>query len=541
MGALKRFFRKNFIFLLVILLSLISSHSLFHSGLVPTHDGEYHVIRFFEFDKSFRTGDIYPRWAPDLNNGFGIPLFNYVYPLPNYFALLFHSFGFSFIDSFKINLIVATILGSFFMYLWARHFWGEIGGLISSVFYTFSPYHLLDIYIRGSVGEVWALAFFPGYLWAITKFISEKKSKYLILSSVFLSLIIFSHNILSFMFFFFAISYLLFLLLKEKRKLIYSSIFILISGIGISSVFWFPAIFERQYVRGLEIYDYSKNFPQFYQLIIPSWGSGFSSDLLQNQLSFQIGIANLLVIVASLFFLFRKDSNRKFILFFLIWFLIVFFLMLKISLPVWQNLPFFNYFQFPWRFLSLEILFASFVSGSLVKFLKYRVIAITLIMLPIILGIGYTDVAYYLERDDSYYTTKSNFIDGTNSSGNVFNTVWMSNLKKQKNKLVFAKGDGSVIVQSKNPTNYLFTVRSKNGGELIANIAYFPNWTVYINNNIQKINKTTDGLFSLKVPKGVSEIRIKLEDTNVRRSAILISLLSILTLFTYSRFVRIKK
>src|SRR5579859_5337982 len=93
--------------LLVILIATSSVFSLFHSGLPPTHDGEYHVVRFYEFYRVLRSGVIYPRWAPDLNFGYGVPLFNYVYPLPNYISSLLHIFSISFIDSFKLNMVIA--------------------------------------------------------------------------------------------------------------------------------------------------------------------------------------------------------------------------------------------------------------------------------------------------------------------------------------------------------------------------------------------------------------------------------------------------
>ncbi len=533
------FISKNLFLLLVISFSMISSHSLFHSGLLPTHDGEYHVIRFYEFDKTLRAGNLYPRWATDLSNGFGLPLFNYVYPLPNYVASLFHFVGFSFIDSFKLNLLFASVLGSLFMFLWAQQFWGKLGGLVSSVFYAFSPYHFLDVYIRGSVGEVWALAFFPAYLWSITEFDKTRKVRFLILSAIFLALIIFSHNILAIMFFFLAVSYSFFLFINSQKKSILPFIAIFITAIGITSIFWMPAIFEKQYVRGLEIYSYSDNFPEAYQLIVPSWGSGFSSDL-QNQLSFQIGIANLLAVVASILFFFKKGINKKILVFFLVWFLIVFFLMLRISLPLWKNLPFFNYFQFPWRFLSLEILFASFLAGGLVKLFKSRITAIFLITASIVLGIGYSNIAYYLERTDSYYTSRSNFIDGTNSSGNAFNTIWMGGLQKRKEKLIFLKGNGNITAQTVTPTVYSFKLESKTQSQLVANIAYFPNWAVYVNGRKQKTKITGDGLFSFQVPQGKNDILIKLEDTNIRKLATAVSILSIIALFIYSRFVKIK-
>src|SRR3989344_7808452 len=257
------------------------------------------------FDEALRDGNFYPRWAAHLNNGFGVPLFNFVYPLPNYVASILHLANISFIDSFKISMLVATIIGGVFFYLWSREFWGILGGVVSSIFYTFSPYHFVDIYIRGSVVEVWALGFFPAFLWAYTKFVKSKRKVFLILSSIFLALIIFSHNILALMFFVFSLSYIVFLISKEKSKkyLILNTLYLILLGLGLSAIFWFPAIYETKFVTGLQIFDVSSHFPDLYQLIIPSWGSGFSGGELSSQLSFQIGVANLVVVILSLIIL----------------------------------------------------------------------------------------------------------------------------------------------------------------------------------------------------------------------------------------------
>lgn len=64
---------------------------LFQDTFIPTHDGEYHIIRFAQFYESFMHGHSwFPRFAPDLNSGFGVPLFTFFYPLPNYLSLIFH-------------------------------------------------------------------------------------------------------------------------------------------------------------------------------------------------------------------------------------------------------------------------------------------------------------------------------------------------------------------------------------------------------------------------------------------------------------------
>ncbi|MDO8657993.1 MAG: 6-pyruvoyl-tetrahydropterin synthase-related protein, partial [Candidatus Levybacteria bacterium] len=356
-------FKKIFPLIIVSFFAFVAGLPLLHEGLIPTHDGEYHVVRFFLFNESFLDGNLYPRWAAHLNNGFGVPLFNFVYPLPNYIAVFLHGFGVSFIDTFKFEMFVATLIGAVFFYLWGKEFWGKLGGVISSIFYTFSPYHFVDIYVRGSVGEVWALAFFPAFLWGFTRFVMTKQRIFLVFSSLLLVLTILSHNILALMFFIFSLLYIALLIYREKNKkyLILNTLCAILFSLGLSAIFWLPAIYETKYVTGLQIFDIASHFPSLYQLLIPSWGSGFRGTGLQNEMSYQIGAANLIAVFFSIVIIFfqikRKSSKLPYTVFFLTCFIIVFFLMLSVSLPMWKIIPFMNNLQFPWRLLSLEILF----------------------------------------------------------------------------------------------------------------------------------------------------------------------------------------
>ena len=103
----------------ILFFAFLAGFALLHPGLPPTHDGEYHVIRFFLFNEALRDGNLYPRWAAHLNNGLGVPLFNFVYPLPNYVASILHFVNISFIDSFKISMFLETIIGGVFFYLFS--------------------------------------------------------------------------------------------------------------------------------------------------------------------------------------------------------------------------------------------------------------------------------------------------------------------------------------------------------------------------------------------------------------------------------------
>jgi FlaA1/EpsC-like NDP-sugar epimerase len=348
----------------------------------------------------------------------------------------------------------------------------------------------------------------------------------------------------------FSISYALFYILTTKEKKLFASsylLFAILLGLGLSAIFWSPAILERQYVTGLQVFNFSDHFPEFYQLIIPSWGSGFSSGALQDQLSFQIGIANLIAVFISVLVLLiyrRKNEKSLIIIFFVVCFFIIFFLMLKVSKPVWEHISFMNYFQFPWRFLSLEILFASFLAGSIIYFSKSKILAVGLILLSFILGIGYAKPAYYHYRNDNYYITRPNFIDGTNSSGNAFNTVFLKGIpKKEKGKAVFLKGNGKIEQKIVKSTMYVLKIKAESNSEILINTAYFPGWKVNVNRSEVKINNK-NGTISFLVPKGEHVVNVLFKNTLVRTIATFISIASffvLIFLFKLRLFGTIKK
>ena len=147
------------ILLLIICLPLIIP--FLKPGLPKTHDGIWAVIRLAEMHREVREGQIPPRWAGFLNHGYGYPLFLFTYPLPYYAGEILHAAGFGVVDAMKI-LFILTIAGSALtFYIFARSVWGIWGALLSTTLYLYAPYRLVNLYTRGSIGELAAGVFFP--------------------------------------------------------------------------------------------------------------------------------------------------------------------------------------------------------------------------------------------------------------------------------------------------------------------------------------------------------------------------------------------
>jgi len=232
------------------------------------------------------------------------------------------------------------------------------------------------------------------------------------------------------------------------------------------------------------------------------------------------------------------------IVFFIFWFCLLFFLMSKPSSFLWEQIPLMGYFQFPWRLLSLVILVSSFLSGAVFSIWHSKILAICFVLLSVLLSIAYTKPAFYHQRDDDYYISRSNFIDGTNSPGNLFNTVWFNkniNNRKQK-KIEIISGKGVITGKQIKSTRYRFSILSDNDVVVRVNTAYFPGWKVVVNGVWKDVAKDNDGLIIINVPRGEYAVLIMLTNTKLQNISIIISFISLLIiLFSIFRHGIIKK
>jgi hypothetical protein len=64
---------------------------------------------------------------------------------------------------------LAFVLGALGMYAWTRHWLGWRGGVLAATVYTYLPWHLTTVYVRGAYAESWLWAFWPYLLWALDR------------------------------------------------------------------------------------------------------------------------------------------------------------------------------------------------------------------------------------------------------------------------------------------------------------------------------------------------------------------------------------
>ncbi|RJQ37718.1 hypothetical protein C4559_03215 [Candidatus Microgenomates bacterium] len=518
---MKNWKSKIIIVIFLFLFSFPSIFSLLSPGFFQTDDGEWMAIRFSAFHQAFRDGQIPVRFLDRLNNGFGYPVANFLYPGFMYLGEPIHFLGFNFVNTIKIIFGLSMISSAFFTYLWLSKFFNKSSAFIGSLFYLYTPYHLFDLYKRGSIGEVLSLAVIPFVFWQI-----ERKSFLWISLGIFF--LILSHNTLALLF---IPLIFLYFLISQKGNLkffLFSNWLPIIFGVFLSAFFWLPAIFELSYVR-------------FSNVLVSDFKQYFAPLEL-------IGLSTIIVLSFSTFFLYgvltsfsfknwaKLNAEKIFVLMLFISFLSIFFSS-KISFSLWNYIPF-SFIQFPFRLLSYLPLSLSFLCAFIIFKLegKKQIIAYFVLFSVLVLSsLPYFKPAEFFDKNDSSYATN----EGTTTVKNEYMPKWVKQNPTEhfKNKVEFEEGKGEINNLFYDSKKISFDVVSPEISSITVNIIYYPGWKAYINNKETSINFNNEkGLISLSMPKGESSVVLTLSETPLRLFADIISILSFISLIIFNKF-----
>lgn len=524
---------KEFFIGFILTLSLLWP---FFAGDYFTHHDDVQIIRIFEMNKCFLDHQIPCRWVPDLGGLYGYPLFNYYAPLPYYFGEIIYLITHSLLISAKLMFALSFVGSYIFMYLLASKFWGKLGGSLSAIFYVFAPYHALDFYVRGAMGEMWGLMFFPAIFWAFIRLKEKPNIQNLLISSLFLAGLITSHNLSTMIFLPFCLIWVLLLFIKNNSRLflIYSVLSIIL-GILLSSFYLFPVIVEKDLVHVDSTvggyFGYTEHFKGLRKLFIErSWGWGASVREIpgseRDGLSFQIGWVHLLAWILAIVtakFLWKKNKwISGIIIFSSISILLSVFMIHPRSVFIWKIIEPLKYLQFPWRFLMLIIFFISFLSGSIFLIIKNYTKFIWVGLLVVVVAFNFS----YFRPEKFIQTTDAELLTGKNWDKQIKRSIFdylpiyahepPVELATQRYEIII--GD-SEVNNFREGTNWIeFETVTKSHTILRLSQYYFPDWKINVDGkpiNVEYKNNNL-GLMTIILGKGNHTVEARLYDTPVR-------------------------
>lgn len=543
-----KFSRSKLFFSLIIFSVLIASRNLFKPGFFPMHD-DLQVGRLYQMELCFRDRQIPCRWVPDMGYSYGYPLFNFYPPFPYYLGMIFRGLGFSLIDSIKILFVLGFFASAFFMFLLGKELWGEIGGLVSSVFYLFAPYHSVDVYVRGAMNEFWALAWFPLIFWSVLKVIRSENSKYILILALSYCLLLLTHNVMTMIFTPFIVVWGVVLILLGRKNWRQKTLALLTGGlwgVGLAAFFFLPVIFEREYVHTetmlMGYFNYLAHFVGLRKTLFTRfWGYGSSGWLQEAGMPFQVGIpqwpvAVLVFLTSALLFLKKKIKIGKFLLFLFFFFLFIIslFMIHPRSVFIWQKIKILEYVQFPWRFLALVIFGISILGGGLVYLLKIEKLkmltGLVLILLTTALNYSFFRPEKMININDKekLFSAKGwNKLQTDAIFDYLPKYAYQPPGGPAPEKPEIKQGEAEIYEIKRGTNWYEFKLKVYKEAKIQIPLYDFPEWKVWIDGELAKITHDNFlGLITIKVPMGNHFVRAKLTDTPIRTLGNIISIIS---------------
>ncbi len=532
------------IILLLLLLSIPAVKSLFIPGGFTSHDLTHHVVRQISMEKLLSEGQFPPRWSGQLNNGFGYPVFLFNYPLPAIAGEVFYKLGFNFVTAVKAVLFSSMILSLIGMYLFLKSYLKTtLPAFLGAIFYLYAPHRFLNVYVSASVGSALAQALVPFVFWGLVKIkeginVKGQGERWVLIGALFFASLILAHNVTTLIFSPLLLSFAGILIWesKDRRKLFKYSTFMFLLGLGLSAWFWLPSLLEKQYIIFDQVFKdfYKDQFITFWQLIRSPWGYGLSHP--QNpqlgDMSYQLGLIHIGAFSVFSFWYFLKGYKKikTLGLFLIISFLLSIFLMLKVSQPVWDNLPFLSLIQFPLRFSALAVFVSSIAAALLIKYLPYKkVMFICLLILVIYANRNHWKINEVFDSGEDYYKS----IKPTTATYSEHLPKWGRAMdEKSLAKLEFLEGGGKIKFIEDKSNKVLAEIEVETFSKVRFNQFYFPGWEIKVNG--QKINPDYQtegesyGLQVFEIQTGKHQILAEFKNTPIRNVADAVSFLSVI-------------
>lgn len=522
-------------FIIIFFVVLIYTKPFFRPGFFATHDGEWAIVRLAEMQREVKDLQFPPRWADYLNHGFGYPLFNFTYPFPFYAGTVLRLFHVSLIASIKIIFVASAFSSALFMFLLARELAGEYAGFLAAIFYTVAPFRLVDLYIRGSIGESISLALFPALFYFSIKFILKPSLFRMVVCSFTLAVLILSHNIMALIFFPFWLVFLYVILISyfEDLKLYTWRYFLpmILLGLGLASYFFIPALLEKQYVllSQVKLADLSSNFINIRDYLLSAWSYGTKP-------SYQLGWAHILAGVTGIIgVVLTKDIYRKKYMPLVIFILTSVFLLMFFAHPFaaeFWNVPPLSWFDFPWRFLTPLAFFLALSSIFLSIHKSTKIVGAILAIITVLFSLNFATPQNYINYSESYYATN----DATTTSMDELMPLWVTikPTNRYGQKVEVEKGRAQLYNLVSQSDSIKFKALVSFPSTIKVNTIYYPGWKYWANDKEIKVNyQNPDGLIRLDVESGDLNITGKLTNTPVRFWSNIISLLSFFVILLF--------
>jgi uncharacterized membrane protein len=336
-----------------------------------THDMRQHLSVQRQLDAAVRTGELYPRWQPEFNNGYGLPWLNYYPPGFYWFTEPIYLAVRDVLDAVFLATLAMMAASGLAAYALARRFFSRPASVAAAAFYMITPYHGLDLYWRGALPELAGFVFVPLILLLAHRAAERPRVATIAALGLAHGAYLMTH---------FPVSYLLTITLgvyavawawrERDVRIALRIIGGMAWGLAASSVYWLVALIERKHVRE----PFSTQFPYHDSYLTLAHGDAFMDMLNASFVVLALALIAALVVT--------RGSKSLFC-----WFAIAtMFAVTPYAKLVDWVIPNVNVVSFAWRWMVIAALFVALVVAQAIE--ERRGLAIALVAIAFVMNIG---------------------------------------------------------------------------------------------------------------------------------------------------------
>lgn len=537
----------------VVMLRQLSSGGYFS---VNINDSVTYAGWTWQFVEAVKEGIVYPRWTPLNFWGYGSPTFVYYPPLSYYLSALFNVFTGSIIAAMNLAKFTAFFLSAAGMFFLVREFYPEKIALpVASVFLLF-PFNVFEFYFAGTFASVLSLMWFAPLFLFTYRYIEKGQYRQILYAGACYCGLILTHLINAYMFTFVLVVFSVYMsVIKEDPRYIAGTFLIICIGVLLSAAYLLPALYEKQFINlegfvgvgGFRFIDYFI-FPDLTDKLPPDhfWA------VYHNTFLFHTSLFCLLAAL-SFFHLSRSKCHtaervHHINMFFLGLSMGSVFLLFGASGFLWKLIPFFEYIQFPVRWLNITAFAGVFLFASGFRVMKeiwrsgmrsYVVGGICLVCLCILMDYRYIGSAHVFAEQELLPVKEVNFTPEHLPSG--INMDRIDRNSGEEDKAVIVEGEGVAEISAWKSAERIVEISAGSPCVLRIRTFYFPGWTAYTDGvrTEVKVEQGT-GAMLIGVPRGRHTIALRFVDTPIRFYSKIISVVSFFSFTSLAVLLRRK-
>lgn len=551
--------RSDWLFIIAIFfISIVTVFDLFTNvGRSANMDGLIHVTTAELYYRAMLHGQFPVTWVDGFGN-YGFPLGLIAQQVTSYASAILIFIVHSPVTAYNIVCFVGLLLSNIFFYIFLRKYLPQIPAFVAVFLFNFSPYRIINLYIRGAIPEAFSNIFLPLILLSLYSYVKNRKITGLLAFSFLITCLALTHPMTLLIYSFIFVPYFLFLILVVDRRFIFSRLWtkqsILLTvgcilaavlGLGMAGYYLVPLNLEIKYFYyGLLKNHLTENqYLELKNYFDPQWYYFTKTEIFSRGHVIKAGLVETLTVifgvVTIVIGLVKKRSKYTITLFdfAVVISLVIIFFTTKYSDVFYQHINLLSQIQFPWRMFTAFMFLPPIIVGFFFKkftniyLILFFLLFICIIRFPQLYGKNYAD-----------YSQQSYDFTAYNLHSTAMNTIWTGKTEDypiEKNKGAIIEGTGTILSKKINETTRLYDVDASTPLLLVDYTFYFPGWHVYVdgqNTPIQFQDPRYRGVITYNVTQGSHSVLVKFTDTKVGLLGKVLSAVSILLFIMFIIF-----